>query len=100
MGLLGLITFGIRWSFLSLSGNARLHPVLDSMMHYIPAAVFAALCLPALWFARAQSYELHDPARLLAGLVGAIVAWFTRSVLFTILSGMASLWILRFLLEF
>lgn len=93
---LGLITLGIRGSFFLLPKTVQLPSTLRTMMHYIPTAVFAALSLPALWFAKPQSYELHDPARLMAGMAGALVAYFSGNVLYTITSGLLTLWLLRF----
>jgi len=95
--VLGISTFGIRWSFLSIAGSWRVHPLLESMMKFIPAAVFAALSVPALIFIKSESYSVQPMDRLIAGAIAAVVAYFSCNVLFTILSGLGALWLFRFL---
>ena len=98
MCLLGLVTFGIRWSFLSIAGRWNVPKPVESLMKYIPAAVFAALSIPALVYAKPVSYDLHDPAHLVAGSIGLLTAYFSRNVLFTILAGLGSLWMVNAML--
>ncbi len=93
MCLLGVITFGIRWSFLAIAGSWKVSDALQALMKHIPAAVFAALSVPALFYAKPVSYELQDPAHLVAALVGLCVAYFSKNVLFTIASGLGCLWL-------
>ena len=60
----------------------------------MPPAVLAALAAPAA-LAPQGHLELGLPAW--AVLVGAVVAWRTRSVLWTIVGGMGVFWVLRVL---
>ena len=99
VALLGILTFGIRWSFLAGSGGGQVHPALQSMMQFIPAAVFASLSIPPLVFVKSGAYLFHDPERLVAGLVGLIVAYRSRNVLVTISAGMGTLWMMRLVFQ-
>ncbi|WP_049986657.1 AzlD domain-containing protein [Halobellus rufus] len=93
---LGVLTFGIRASFIHLFG--RIDEVPDRAMHalqFVPPAVFAALVAPA-FVAPTGSIAVVGNERLLAGLVAAAVTWYLDDVFATIVAGMATLWLLRF----
>ena len=93
----GLITFGMRVSFIYLHGSATFPTWFRLSLHYVPASVLAALTLPGLAMAHGSlDLSLHNP-RLVAGAVAALVAWHTRSVLATTLAGMGLLWLLQWL---
>lgn len=95
---IGLGTFSLRFSFIYLFGKISMPEWLRRALKYVPAAVLAALVFPALTHpAGALDISLNN-LRLLAGLGGAIVAWKTRNVLWTLATGMALLWILQALL--
>ncbi len=67
-------------------------------LRFVPAAVLAALVVPALVYADGALALSFSNTRLVAGVLAAVVAWTTRSVLWTIGSGMAALWTLNALL--
>ena len=66
-------------------------PLLRRWLRYVPPAVLAALVAPPI-LAPQGRLEIGLPA--LALLAGTVVAWRTRSVLWTIAGGMAVFWIL------
>lgn len=72
--------------------SRRLTPVVERFLAHIPAAVFAAMAAP----------PLLAPEGVFAPGLGAVaaipaVAWRTRQVLPTILVGMGSYWLIRWL---
>ena len=103
---MALVTFVTRYAMIAVLGRpkpASLSPGgrgsrgarpgwLQRWLRYVPAAVLAALVVPATL---APSGELDFGFPALAVLVGAVVAWRTRSVLWTILAGMAAFWLFR-----
>jgi branched-subunit amino acid transport protein len=92
---LGLGTFLERLSFIFLLGKISVPDWLRRALRFVPASVLAALVFPALTHpAGALDFSLGN-FRLLAGLVGAVVAWRTRSVLLTLVAGMLALWALQ-----
>ncbi len=96
--VIGLSTYAIRLSFLVLSGRLELPEAIKAGLQFIPAAVLTALIIPAL--ARHEGtlqLTWHNP-RLIAGLFAIGVAYKTRNVLLTLVSGMALLWILQYLM--
>jgi branched-subunit amino acid transport protein len=92
LAVAGLVTFGIRLSFIALLGKVELPPVLTRALRFVPPAVLSAIILPEV-LVRDGAVDLHPGnARLLAGVFAALVAWRTRNVLLTIAVGMAALW--------
>jgi branched-subunit amino acid transport protein len=94
----GLITFGIRFSFIYLFGRFEVPPTLCKALHYVPPAVLSAIIFPEL-FLRDGALNLSlENTRLLAGLIAILVAWFSKNTLITILAGMLALFLLQFFL--
>ena len=91
----GLITFAMRLSFIYLHGKADFPGWFRHSLRYVPAAVLAAIVVPGLALSGDTLNVSYDNPRLLAGIIAAIVAWRSRSVLATILAGMGSLWLLQ-----
>lgn len=90
---MGVVTLALRASFLLLQDRLTLPPLLREALAYVPPAVLAALVLPALVEPGGVAVGPVD-ARLPSGLVAIAVAWRTKSVLATIVTGMGTLWVL------
>jgi branched-subunit amino acid transport protein len=91
MLLAGLITFGMRFSFVFLLGRFEVPETMRRALHYVPPAVLSAIVFPEL-FLRNGSLDLSlGNSRLLAGVVAVAVAAWTKNSLLTILAGMAAL---------
>ncbi len=92
---IGLGTFTLRFLFIYLFGKIEMPKWLSRALRFVPAAALAALVFPTLTHSAGQLDISLTNFRLLAGLGGALVAWRTRNVLFTILVGMSILWTLE-----
>ncbi|MBS3785847.1 MAG: AzlD domain-containing protein [Gammaproteobacteria bacterium] len=95
--VIGAGTFFWRGAFLVFGGHLTLPTVVRRGLNYVPPAAFAALVLPGLVQFDGATGSV-DEARLLAGLVAGLVAWRSRSTLWTLAAGMGVLWLLRALL--
>ena len=94
----GLITWALRLSFIVSGAQFAPGPRMKALLGYVPPAVLAALIAPEI-FVREGGIDLAiGNPRLLAALVAMAVAFFTRSVLATIASGLAALWVVNWLL--
>ncbi len=91
--LIGIAAFLIRISFIALIGRRQFLQWLRRALRFVPAAVFAALVVPELFY-RSGVFTPASP-QLIAGLVAIAIAWRTRSVLLTIISGVGVLWALN-----
>ena len=95
--VIGAITYGIRLSFIHLFGRIDGVPArLQRPLRYVPPAVLAALVLPDLVTLRPSVAATLVDERLIAGAVAGAVAWRTENVFATIATGMATLWLFRF----
>lgn len=92
----GLITFGIRFSFIYLFGKFHIPETVRRALHYVPPAVLSAIVFPELFLPNGMVDVSFENYRLLAGLVAVLVAWFSKNILVTILAGMVALFLLQF----
>jgi branched-subunit amino acid transport protein len=97
--LAGLITYGIRLSFIFLFSRWQIPAWLQRALRFVPPAVLTAIIFPELLVSNGTLSLSFGNARLLAGVVAIIVAWRTKSAVVTILVGMAVLWLLQWLLN-
>jgi branched-subunit amino acid transport protein len=87
-------TFTARAGFLWVADRLMALPTdVRIALRMVPAATMAALTLPALLRPGGQWDPLGP--RAIAGLVAALVAWRTRSVLATVLVGLAAVAVLE-----
>ncbi len=91
---MGVVTYAIRLSLIMLLGRVTLPALLVRALRLVPAAVLSAIIFPELLLPHATLDVSPANARLLAGLLAAVVAWRTRSVVLTVAVGMAALWAL------
>ena len=92
----GLITFGIRFSFIYLFGKFHIPETVRKALHYVPPAVLSAIVFPELFLHDGMLDVSFENFRLLAGLVAVVVAWFSKNILVTILAGTIALFLLQF----
>lgn len=88
-------TYVLRLSFIEIWKWIPVPPLLIRALNYVPAAVLAALVLPALTRSGDSIAIGFDNLRLMAGLAAALVAWYSRSMLLTVVTGMGVLWLLQ-----
>lgn len=92
--LAGLLTFGLRLSFIALFGRIEPHPLIRRGLRFVPPAVLLALIMPDLLSQNGQLALSLDNSRLLAGLIAMLIAWRTQNAIWTVLGGMIALFIL------
>lgn len=91
----GLLTYLMRLSFIGLLRGRTLPPALQHALRFVPVAVLPAIIVQELVPQGSERDALLHNPRLLAGVVAALVAWYTRNVLLTIGVGMATLIVLH-----
>lgn len=99
IGLAGVGTFLTRLSFLALVRSDKVSESLRRVLRLVPAAVLAAIVLPATFplLSASDPTDGLDWPRPVAVLAAALVAWRTRNMFATIAGGMAVLWLIRWL---
>ena len=92
---MALGTFALRFSFIYLFSKVEMPEWLRRALRFVPASVLAALVFPALTYSNGVVDLTLGNIRLLAGIGGALVAWRTKNVMWTIVVGMVLFWILQ-----
>ena len=72
--------------------NNRVRDVLS----YVPSAIFPAIIFPAIFLDEFGQFQLEDNPKILAALIAMGIGIFSRSIIATIFSGLASYWFLIF----
>lgn len=92
---IGLATFTIRLSFISLFGAMEIPDMVRRALRFVPPAVLTAIIIPELLMPTGTINLSPGNDRLVAGLLAAVVAWRTKNVVLTILAGMLILYLLQ-----
>ena len=95
MAGMGAVSFITRLLPIVLLEKLRLNGAWQRALRFVPPAVFAAIIVPELTAGGQAMLSAAGVVRLSAAMLAAVVAWRTRSVLLTIITGMAALWLLR-----
>jgi branched-subunit amino acid transport protein len=93
--LAALVSFSLRYLPMKLLGKQRLAPWLERALRYVPAATLSGLVLPALLLQNNKLALSFSNDRLIAGILAAVIAYFSRNALFTIIGGLIVLWLLQ-----
>ena len=93
----GLITFFTRFSMIALLKKEMFNDRIREVLSYVPSAIFPAIIFPAIFLDSSGSFELTDNPKILAAIIATCVGIFSRSILATIFSGLASYWAIIFI---
>ncbi|WIG60063.1 MAG: hypothetical protein OJF49_002811 [Ktedonobacterales bacterium] len=96
---IGVLTFGIRLSFIALTDRIALPPFALRVLRFVPVAVLTAIIVPELVLPTGTLDLSLGNARLIAGALAVVVAWRTRNIALTLVVGMVALWLLQFVLH-
>ena len=91
---IGIGTVGLRGSFLALLGPGSIPPALQRALRFVPAAVFPAIALPAVLLLDGAYAISFDNYRIYAAIVAALVGYRTKSLAYTMVAGLTTLWTL------
>jgi branched-subunit amino acid transport protein len=94
----GVVTFLLRLSFIALHGRVNMPDWFTQALTFVPVAVLSAIALPEILVREGEADLSPLNPRLIAGIVAVVVAWRTKSVMWTIVVGMAVMWGLEFLI--
>ena len=92
----GLITYLTRFSMIALIKKEMFNDRIRQVLSYVPSAIFPAIIFPAIFLDNSGSILIEDNPKILAALVATLIGIFSRSIIATIFSGLASYWFLIF----
>jgi len=91
----GLLNYLSRLSFIAVFARRSMPPILARALKYVPAAMLTALILPMIVAGPAAAPAMVVSPRVVAAIIAGAVAFFTRSSLWTLVTGMSALWLLQ-----
>jgi len=96
---LGLLTFGLRLSFVLLLERWQPPELVTHALRFVPVAVLTAIFIPEILLRDGSFTVLPLNPRLFAGAAAILIAWKTKSALWTITAGMAIFWLAAWLIN-
>ncbi len=92
----GALNYLSRLSFIAVFARRSMPPLLARALKFVPAAMLTALVLPMVLDAPGGGTAWWS-AKVAAAIAAGIVAFFSHSVLKTLVTGMGVLWLLEWL---
>ena len=93
----GIITYLTRFSMIALLKKEMFNDRIREVLSFVPSAIFPAIIFPAIFLDNSGSFDLTDNPKILAAIVATGVGIFSRNILATIFSGLASYWVIIFI---
>ena len=93
----GLITFFSRYLMIAILKKEMFTDRIREVLSYVPSAIFPAIIFPAIFLDNAGSIEIENNPKILAAIIAMAVGIFTRNIIATIFSGLASYWFIIFI---
>ena len=93
----GLITFLTRFSMIALLKKEMFNDRIREILSYVPSAIFPAIIFPAIFLDNSGIIQLQENPKILATIIAMGVGIFSRNILATIFSGLASYWTIIFI---
>ncbi len=94
----GVVTLLIRAAFIVMPPGVQLPRWAANALMFVGAAVLPALVVPAVLFQDLAPGQGVNTLRVVAALLAMVVAVLTKNVFATLGTGMAALWILKWML--
>ena len=94
----GLITYLTRFSMIALIKKEMFNDRIREVLSYVPSAIFPAIIFPAIFLDSSGSILIEDNPKILAALIATLIGIFSRSIIATIFSGLASYWFIIFVI--
>ena len=94
----GLITYLTRFSMIALIKKEMFNDRIREVLSYVPSAIFPAIIFPAIFLDNSGSFILEDNPKIIAAIIATIIGIFSRNIIATIFSGLASYWFIIFVI--
>ena len=94
----GLITYFTRMSMVTLIDKDIFNENFRKILNYVPSVVFPSIIFPGILLDDYGTLVVITDPKIYGALTAIIVGYFSRNVILTIISGLASYWFLIFVL--
>ena len=92
----GLITYLTRFSMIALIKKEMFNERIRQVLSYVPSAIFPAIIFPAIFLDSSGLILVEDNPKIIAAIIATISGIFSRNIIATIFSGLASYWFIIF----
>ena len=92
----GLITYLTRFSMIALIKKEMFNDRIREILSFVPSAIFPAIIFPAIFLDNNGLFQIENNPKIIAAIIAMIIGIFSRSIIATIFSGLASYWFLIF----
>ena len=92
----GLITYFTRMSMVTLIDKDIFNENFRKILNYVPSVVFPSIIFPGIFLDDYGTLVAITDPKIYGALPAIIIGYFSRNVILTIISGLASYWFLIF----
>ena len=92
----GFITFFTRFSMIALLKKEMFNDRVREVLSFVPSAIFPAIIFPAVFLDNSGNLDIESNPKIIAAIIATIIGVLSKNILATIFSGLASYWILIF----
>ena len=94
----GLITYLTRFSMIALIKKEMFNDRIRQVLSYVPSAIFPAIIFPAIFLDNSGLILTENNPKIIAAIIATVIGIFSRSIIATIFSGLASYWFIIFVI--
>ena len=94
----GLITYLTRFTMIALIKKEMFNERIREVLSFVPSAIFPAIIFPAIFIDNDGIMQIENNPKIFAAIIAMVIGIFSRSIIATIFSGLASYWFLIFVL--
>ncbi len=92
---MSVVTFAARYSMIALLGRWNAPADVTRALAFVPIAAFSALVAPELILKDGQFAAWLINPRFVAGIAAILIAFLTRNILITLVTGMGVMWFVQ-----
>ena len=92
----GIITYLTRFTMIALIKKEMFNDRIREVLSFVPSAIFPAIIFPAIFINDLGLFQIDDNPKIFAAIIATAIGIFTKSIIATIFSGLASYWLLIF----
>ena len=93
----GFITYFTRMGMIVLIDKDIFNENFRKILSYVPSVVFPSIIFPGVLLDDFGTFVTLEDPKIYGAITAIIAGYFSRNVIFTIISGLASYWLLIFM---
>ena len=94
----GLITYLTRFTMIALIKKEMFNERIREILSFVPSAIFPAIIFPEIFINDVGLFQIDDNPKIIAAIIAVVIGIFSKSIIATIFSGLASYWLLIFII--